>query len=184
MNDEFVDIFDEYGSPTGEVKLKSEAHTKGLFHSTAHIWFYTSEGNILFQQRSFSKKSFPGLWDVSVAGHVSAGEKIIVSAVREIKEEIGLDVSKSDLKKIGIHKCIQNHTENFIDCEFHHIFISKLNCSIESLTLQETEVNDVKLISIKNFEAVLENESSSKDYVVLDNEYYSIILNAIKKELN
>lgn len=184
MNDEFIDILDKHGNLTGEVKLKSEAHSKGLFHATAHIWFYTLKGNVLLQQRAFSKKNFPGLWDVSVAGHVSAGESIIDSAIREVKEELGLNISKNDLKKIGTHKCIQNHSENFIDCEFHHIYISKLNCPIESLTLQKSEVNDVKLISIKDFEQILSNEYPSKDYVILDDEYYTTILNAIKKELN
>jgi isopentenyldiphosphate isomerase len=123
MNDEFVDVLNEFGTPTGEVKLKSEVHAKGLFHPTIHVWFYTLKGDLLFQKRAFSKNTFPGLWDVSVAGHISAGEKIIDSAIREVKEEIGLTVSESDLKKVGVHKCIQKHNENLVDCEFHHIFI-------------------------------------------------------------
>ncbi len=184
MSDEYIDILNEDGKPTGEIKLKSEAHSKGLFHPTVHVWFFTSNGYLLFQQRAFSKETFPGLWDASVAGHISAGEKIINSAIRETKEEIGLDISVNDLKKIGIHKCIRKHNKNLIDCEFHHIFISKLKVSIESLSLQKSEVNDVKLVSISDFEQVLTNKHLSKHYVLLDDDYYKKVLNAIKKELH
>lgn len=183
MNDEFVDILDEFGAPTGEVKLKSEAHSKGLFHPTVHIWFYTQKSELLFQKRAISKKTFPGLWDVSVAGHISAGEKIIDSAIREIKEEIGLDILVENLEKIGIHKCIQRHNEHLTDCEFHHIFICELTKPLKSLKLQETEVDDIKLVPIEYFEQLLSNKHLSKDYVLLDNKYYDIVLNSIKKRL-
>ncbi|MEX0314176.1 MAG: hydrolase, partial [Allomuricauda sp.] len=70
--DELVDILDDNGNPTGRTCLKSEAHRKGLFHPTIHVWFYTSEGQILFQKRADNKDTFPSLWDVSVAGHIGA----------------------------------------------------------------------------------------------------------------
>ena len=108
-SDELVDILDESGNRTGNSIMKSEAHRKGLFHPTVHVWFYTADGKILLQQRGRAKKSFPLLWDVSVAGHVGAGEDIETSALREIKEEIGLDVSKGDLEKIGIFRSVQKH---------------------------------------------------------------------------
>ncbi|MEP3384912.1 MAG: NUDIX domain-containing protein, partial [Flavobacteriaceae bacterium] len=99
--DELIDILDENGNHVGKTCLKSEAHLKGLFHPTVHIWFYTKDGGILFQKRGKDKKTFPLLWDVSVAGHIGAGEPIIEAAIREVEEEIGLKVLASDLDKIG-----------------------------------------------------------------------------------
>ena len=74
MADEYIDILNDDGSDTGKIALKSEAHKKGLFHRSAHLWLYTSTGKVLVQQRAMNKDTFPGLWDISVAGHITAGE--------------------------------------------------------------------------------------------------------------
>ncbi|MEX0360286.1 MAG: hydrolase, partial [Allomuricauda sp.] len=50
--DELVDILDENGNLTGRTCLKSEAHLKGYFHPTVHVWFYTADGKVLFQKRA------------------------------------------------------------------------------------------------------------------------------------
>ena len=55
--DEYIDIVDEHGNPTGKSELKSVIHKKGYYHHTAHIWFYTTNGDILLSQRS-AKKQF------------------------------------------------------------------------------------------------------------------------------
>ena len=88
--DELVDRLDEEGNYTGQTILKSDAHRQGIFHPTVHIWFYTNQGEILMQRRGEFKDTYPLLWDVSVAGHIGAGEDIYDAALREVKEEIGL----------------------------------------------------------------------------------------------
>ena len=80
--DELIDILDSNGDFTGKTAMKSEAHKNGWFHATVHIWFYTTDGKILLQQRGKHKETHPLLWDVSVAGHVGAGEAIETSAIR------------------------------------------------------------------------------------------------------
>ncbi len=95
--DERVDILDEQGKPTGESCLKSEAHRNGLLHPTIHVWLYTPDGRVLIQQRGENKATHPLLWDVSVAGHVSAGEEVITAAIREVEEEVGLTISESTI---------------------------------------------------------------------------------------
>ncbi|HRV55626.1 MAG TPA: NUDIX domain-containing protein, partial [Mangrovimonas sp.] len=78
--EEYLDILDKTGKPLGESYLKSVVHQKGYYHNTVHIWFYTKEGQILLAQRSFKKTICPGMWDVSVAGHVDAGETLEAAA--------------------------------------------------------------------------------------------------------
>ena len=98
---ELIDILTPEGIATGKTALKSEAHKNRLFHATEHIWLFTSDRKVLLQKRAFTKKVFPGIWDISVAGHIGAGEEIIEGAKREVFEEIGLKIQDKDLIKIG-----------------------------------------------------------------------------------
>ena len=147
--DEFIDILTPQGTPTGKIALKSEAHQYGWFHATAHIWFFTSDKKILLQKRALTKKVFPGIWDISVAGHIGAGEEILEGAKREILEEIGLELKKEDLIKIGTRIHQVSHENGIQDNEHHHVFIAELKTSIQKLTLQKKEVADVKLWDLK-----------------------------------
>ena len=181
--DERIDILDHQGNLTGRNCLKSVAHKKGLYHATVHIWFYTPDGNILLQQRAASKKIYPLLWDVSVAGHVNSGESLSTAAIREVKEEIGLIICKDNLKKIGVMKSFQTYNSGIIDNEFHTIFISKLNRKIENLSPQKEEVEALKTVSLSRFEELLDNSKNNSHFVTSNKAYYVYVLKKIKKEL-
>lgn len=159
--DELIDILTPDGKSTGKTALKSEAHKNGWFHATVHIWLFTSDKKILLQQRAFTKKVFPGLWDISVAGHIGAGESILSSAKREVFEEIGVELKEKDLIKIGTRMHQVSHPNGIQDNEHHHVFIAELKVPISQLIIQKEEVADVKLFdlsvlkSTKNLENVL-----------------------------
>jgi len=177
--DELIDVLDTHGIPTGESILKSQAHLEGIFHATVDIWFYTKTGKVLIQQRGKSKKTFPLLWDISVAGHVGAGETIDNGAIREIKEEIGLTVTKNDLQRIGVFKAIRKHSETLIDCEFHHTYLAELKIPLHQLEKQKSEVNALNLIPISAFETFV----TSDKFVPNTSSYYNTIFNAIQARL-
>jgi isopentenyl-diphosphate delta-isomerase len=181
--DELIDIVNIDGNKTGETILKSVAHRNGIFHQTVHIWFYTKDHHILLQQRGKDKNTFPLLYDVSVAGHIASGESIEAAAVREIAEEIGLNINEKALKKIGVFKSIQKHSPGLIDAEFHHTFIAELKVTLLELTKQESEVEDLQLTSLLKFSEETWGLANSKKYVPHNSEYYKTVIKAIKKEL-
>ena len=98
---EYFDILDEEGDKTGEKKLRSEVHRDGDWHRNVHILIVNSKGEALLQHRSKDKDSHPDMWDMSSTGHILAGEEDNESALREIKEEVGIDVSLAQLKNVG-----------------------------------------------------------------------------------
>ena len=159
--DELIDILTPDGKPTGKTALKSEAHKNGWFHATVHIWLFTSDGKILLQKRALTKKVFPGLWDISVAGHIGAGEKILSAAKREVFEEIGLTLEDKELIKIGTRIHQVTHKNGIQDNEHHHIFIAELKVPVSELKIQKEEVAGIKLFDLlvlkntKNLENVL-----------------------------
>lgn len=178
--DELIDILDSNGNYTGKTCLKSEAHKHGYFHPTVHIWLYTSDKKILLQKRAANKKVFPGLWDISVAGHVTTGEDIEKAAIREIKEEIGLDLHSNQLYKIGTRKHQINHANGIIDNEFHHVFITELTINMNKLTIQKEEVDEIKLFDLDT----LKNTKNLENVLVPRfHDYYCYVYDAILKAL-
>jgi len=181
--DELIDVLDSNGKPTGKTAMKSEAHKHGLFHPTVHVWFYTHNGQLLIQQRGKEKDIHPLLWDVSVAGHIGAGEDYESSAIREVSEEIGLEITKEELQKIGVFKSIQKHHNDLIDCEFHHTYLCELKTPLSNLKKQDSEVNALKLISLIQFSEETWGMANLTKYVPHGMEYYKSIIKAIKTRL-
>ncbi|MFD0962704.1 NUDIX hydrolase [Pseudofulvibacter geojedonensis] len=178
MNEEWVDIIDNEGNFTGKSCSKTEAHKKGYFHPTIHVWFYTTENELLFQLRSPNKINYPNLWDVSVAGHIISGETSINAAIREVKEELGIHLSEDHLQYIGSHKTSVTHKDNYIDNEFNYIFLSPLKQDINSLILQQEEVVGVKLFPIEQLKQ-LKNE-----FVPYSKEYFDTLLTELRKVIS
>lgn len=183
LMDELVDILDSDGNYTGETALKSEAHRNGWFHPTVHIWFYTHTWMVLIQKRGADKDTHPSLWDVSVAGHVGAGEEIIVAAIREVKEEIGLALVENDFEKVGVFKSVHQHGKNITDSEFHHTFISELKVPLEKLQKQESEVEDLALIPLFLLAEETWGMAKLNKYVPHGTDYYSTVIKKIKERL-
>lgn len=177
--EEFLDVWDQNGTPTGRVCKKDEAHQKGLFHPTVHVWFYTLTPTLLFQKRGANKQTFPNLWDVSVAGHVSAGESIIEGALREIKEEIGLTLNATDLHRIDVRKNVNKFPNGITDCEFQHVFLSELKTGVKDLVIQKEEVDDVRLFSFEEMEICMQQKHSEFKIVPADMSYYKFVMDKV-----
>lgn len=181
--DEYIDIVDKKGILTGENCLKSEAHRLGHYHNTVHVWLFTTDGEILLQQRALSKEICPGLWDVSAAGHVDTGEALEDAAVRETFEELNYNLSKTDLIKVGVFLKEQTYQSGIKDNEFHHTYIACLKNSIEKLTFDPIEVEAIKLVTIKTFIDLLNLSITNNHFIASNYDYYINVINAIKNKL-
>jgi isopentenyl-diphosphate delta-isomerase len=180
MVDELIDICDESNNLLNIQKTKKEAHRNGLWHRATHIWIYNSKGEILLQLRSKEKSLYPDAWDISVAGHISAGEDPLTSALREIKEEIGLNVKSEDLELFKVRKVmiVYNKLKNN---EFNYVYFLKFDGDIKKLKLQKGEVQEIRFFTPKE----LENEIIKKpDKYAPHLDYVLEIINEIKRRAN
>lgn len=179
--DELIDTLDVDGNSTGKTCLKSEAHKKGLWHPCIHVWLYTKNGEVLIQKRIATKDTFPNRWDVSVAGHIGAGEDVLLAAQREVFEELGVSIEVSDFQFIGNHKTDIEHNENLIDREFHYIYITEFKNAIDDLILQEEEVSDTRLIPINQLKNLLSTNKFVDQFVPYSEAYITKVFQAIKQ---
>ena len=147
---ELFDILNEDGSKTGIVKERGVAHREGALHGTVHIWIVRenekSGYDVLLQKRSNNKDSHPGCYDISSAGHISAGDEMMESALRELWEELGLSVQPEHLELFGTTHVKFEKTfygKRFRDNEISSDFVYRQPVDMEKLKLQESEVAEV-----------------------------------------
>jgi isopentenyl-diphosphate delta-isomerase type 1 len=181
MAEELLDVFDEGGKKTENARTMEEVHRLGLWHQAVDIWIYNSKGEILLQKRSKTVHSHPGLWDISACGHVSAGENIEEAALRELKEELGIEVDYTDLTLILKRKAVGNYDElNWHNKEFDYVYLLKLDAPHRKI--QNDEVEAVKFMHIDRFEKELRDLGTVKKYVPRI-EYYLRVIKLIRRGL-
>lgn len=115
-SEEPLDVLDETGSATGQQLARREVHARGLWHAAVHLWLVDSRANVIVQRRSRFKDLSPGRIDVSVGGHVRAGESW-PQTLREAEEELGVPVDVMDVRVLGSHATTNVHDDGSVDRE-------------------------------------------------------------------
>ena len=157
--EEYVDILNEItGEVTGETISKKEAHKTGVWHGSVHIWIISEDKKkILLQRRCADKDLFPNMWDISVGGHISAGEDSLVSAKRELSEELGLNPQNYKFEHVDVIK------EEFVDGdivsnEFVTIYKIISDVDIDAIVLQKEEVSEARWFTKDELNSLREEE--------------------------
>jgi len=173
--DEMLDVVDENDRPTGIRKSRSAIHRDRDFHRAAHLWIYNDRREILFQLRSHAKDIFPGLWDIT-GGHVGAGESYLETAVRELKEELGVSVSTDKLEPLYIQKDPAVHQE------FQYVYLLHLNQAAETFRLQKEEVLEARFFTIEDLKSRLVDVKNREAFCPVYG-YYLNVIDIIEKRL-
>lgn len=161
--EEIIDVLDENGIKTGEVLTRKEVHKQGIWHRCIVVAIIDKDNQILMQQRSYDKDTNPGKWDISVAGHVSAGQTSLGAAIREVEEEVGIHLNNEDLQYIFTTKKESRPKEDIIEKHFYDFYIAKISkIDIDHITLQESEVENAKLVNKEEFKYMVEYENMVK----------------------
>jgi isopentenyldiphosphate isomerase len=124
---ELLEVFDRDGQPTGRAKARGAVHIDGDWHLAFHCWILRGDGReIVLQQRSRAKDSYPGCWDAAAAGHWRFGESP-AEAAREIAEELGIEVRFEDLLYVGRERAARTYRNGLKDRELHEVYVLALD---------------------------------------------------------
>ena len=137
------DLYDENKQKTGEVIEKGQKVPNGRYYITVVVWMQNSKGEFLIQ-RTVPQKYH--MWSTT-GGHPKAGESSLEGIVTEIKEELGLSVFAKDLK---LFKTIKTE-DDFVD-----IYYLKIDVSLDEITIQKEEVEDVKWATISEINDLID----------------------------
>ena len=163
---ELLDIVDEEGRPTGETVEREVAHRDGIRHRTSHVWLVrkgpTRALEVLLQKRAAGKDAFPGCWDISSAGHIPAGDDWVPSALRELREELGVEAKPEDLHCVGKHKVESDgvfHGRPFHNRQVSAVFVLPFDKPESEFVLQSSEIEAVRWMDINECLRAVENRT-------------------------
>jgi isopentenyldiphosphate isomerase len=134
MAEEIFDVVNARDEVVGR-QTRSEVHRLGLMHRAVHVLVFDSRGQVFLQKRSMKKDRQPGLWDSSASGHLDCGEDYDACAVRELREEIGLQLGTPPRRLFKLAACAETDQE--------HVWVYR--CEAEGpfrLHLEEIERGD------------------------------------------
>ena len=148
---ELLDVVDKNGNYTGEIVERKKAQELGLLHWEVIIIVVNEKKKILLQKRSANKKFFPNKWALC-SGLVISGESCEDAAVRELKEELGVDFQISDLHLLE---------ENLNLTRFYYVIT---NYDESQFTIKEDELSSVRWFDL---DEILEKVSSGDDSIII-----------------
>ncbi|RLJ01134.1 MAG: hypothetical protein DRP06_00090 [Candidatus Aenigmatarchaeota archaeon] len=126
-------VVDEQDVPVRK-ETREYCHENHLIHRGVLVGVRNPQGELYFKKRSPDKNLYPGMWEISVAGHVPYTECYKLAGMRELKEELGLESKSSELTRIA--KFIDfNECEKMIDM----LYLYKINNPEIKLNEEATE---------------------------------------------
>ena len=96
---ELWDLYTENFVKTSYIHVRGEELPDDLYHLVCHAWIRNSKNQWLISQRASWRSSCPLMWEC-VGGSILTGESGVDGAIREVKEEVGIDLTEYMLKPV------------------------------------------------------------------------------------
>lgn len=151
---EFVEVVSEDGVSVG-IALREDAHSDpSILHRVVHVLVFNLKGELLLQKRSMNKDIGPGLWDVSVGGHLVPGETITDAARREMREELGIEFA--DIRFLYDH-IFRNDEESEFVSTFECVYDGAVFPNIE-------EIDEAAFFSLDRINSLIGGNISGENF--------------------
>lgn len=146
--DELVAIVDENDKVVG-TDTRDNVHKKGLLHREIAVIVFNKKNEILLQKRKDN-----GRYGFSAAGHFPVNENYLQGAIREAKEEIGIEPKKKELKEIT--KLRRNVSRYGLrNNVFLKVFEVRKDLKIKEFKIDKSEVDSIGFFSIRRIEKMI-----------------------------
>ena len=162
-NEEVVDIYDENKNKIGKKKIRHKDKLElGEYIIGIQAIILNSKKQILISQRSELKEKAPLKWECN-GGALLSGESVLDGLIREIYEELGIQLNKENAIFLKTAKNAYR---------FKEIYLFEKDIEIDELKFEDGEVISAKWVTIKEFinmfksgEIVSNVDFDEKDYI-------------------
>jgi isopentenyl-diphosphate Delta-isomerase len=155
-----IDVLSENGLRTGEILPRAEIHRLGKYHRAVHLYLFNSRNEILLQKRSLTVDHYPGVFSISVLGHIDAGEFSAVTVRREIEEELGIDTAGLKIDFLFSYFSEATLNETYIDRQFNDVYAARADIDPGLIHFDPTEVSAVEFVPFARFREMLSDGAS------------------------
>jgi Protein-tyrosine-phosphatase len=178
----WVDIYSEKNKPLGYKLPVRMANGRALWHRGCHVVITTPNGGTLVQKRSKTIYFSPNLIDITLGGHVDAGETVTRAMLREIFEETGIVAKPAQLRPVELYKQSGYHPRQKVHNKaFIYTFHLKINSDDPDLVLQKKEVSFMKVLKPKQVDRLIRKRYLEKlGRLNYSYEYYKRIIEEIR----
>ena len=153
MSREIWDAYDKDGNKLGFDQFRDELIPEGVYHIVVEIYTVTENNEVLITKRHQSKPWAVLKWEITV-GSILKGETPEQGAIRELKEETGIEVTDSDLNFVYSYIC--KNIPSIYKC-----FVVLINKEKTRIQLQEEETIDYRYLPYSEFKQFIKTD----DYV-------------------
>lgn len=150
---EIWDAYNEDGSLAGCDLIRGVKIQDGLFHLVSEVIVRHTDGDFLLMQRDYNKKVYPGMFEATVTGGAIKGESAEECAIRELKEETGIEGTNLNF----ISKSVDSTTHGL-----YCIYLCETDCNKNSITLQEGETISYQWMGQNEFIRFVETDKYIK----------------------
>lgn len=163
---EILDIVNDRDEVIGQAE-RDEVHRTGLVCRFVYVCFYTTDGKVILQKRSDTKKNDPGKLTTTVSGHVTSGQDYLEAAVRETVEESGVEIEASDLVPLGVVRAdyVQG---DYISNAMRGLFAYKFDGNVSDLKVEDGDGAGFAILSIDELEQQLSSQPKKFAAVLTD----------------
>ena len=159
---ESFDLYDINRNRTGKVLERGNKVPEGYYRLVVHVCVFDKDGRMLIQKRQPFKSGWSGMWDVTAGGSALAGDTSQQAASRELKEEVGIEYDLTDVRPA---------MTIYFDGGFNDIYTINMDVDMDSLQLQESEVEQVKWATEEEILEMLHN----KEFVLYKTSFISLL---------
>ena len=175
---ENLEIINENDEVIG-IDTREKIHREGLLHREIHIWFLTPQGEIIFQHRAKDKDTYPDLLDATVGGHVEPNTSYEDTAVKECKEETGVDINLENLvfltkmRKKSFDK-VTGMINNTIRSQYAYLYEG----SVDELEIEEGKAEGFETWVIDDFPNLSQKDKDKFIPLILSEDLLSLFKEA------
>lgn len=167
---EIWDAYSKEGALLGFDLNRGEEIVSGVYHIVSEIILRHSDGEFLLMQRDFDKKLYPGKYEVTASGNALQGETPFECAIRELKEETGINGNNL----IFIGKRVEYETNGL-----HYLFICESDCDKQAIQLQKGETISYQWLKLDELIKFIDTDS----YINLGKKYIKEYLTKLGDEI-
>ena len=121
---------------------KAECHDgHGQMHRAFSVFLFNASGQLLLQQRSESKRLWPGFWSNTCCSHPRRGESMPVATRRRLHDELNIETSLEFIYKFRYQATFGSvGSEN----ELCHVYLGLVD---DAMVANENEISAVRYLS-------------------------------------